>query len=377
MSKVRIAVLGNSFANAIQLPALKWASDNGAPNEVVVIAGRGLEKAQATASKWDIPVATDRWEDVFDSPLPGGAVDLVIVSTPVNLHAPMVQAAIRGDVAILCEKPFSMDGQEARELRDAAQGRLALIDHQTRWSPLRREMKRRIASGEAGEPWSARVLMSFASEKRIKMPYTWWYDEARGGGTLGALGSHMLDGVIDQFGTRVESVMAELSTFVKERPGPDGAPVKVTADEAFALSCRMHDGLRVQVESNIMSFGAKHDAGNGVLVEYTGSKGTLRLEGETKLTWEEHGGEAQVIGEDTLPSHEELGMPAGTGFFPKVLPSYLVDVVKAVAEGRTELPGAATFGDAVHVMDILDAARESAREGRRVTLRTEHENSDA
>lgn len=371
MKPVRIAVIGNSFANAIQLPALRWAHENGAPNEVVVIAGHGLEKAQATAAKWDIPVATDRWEDVFESPLPGGAVDLVIVSTPVNLHAPMVRAAIGGDVAILCEKPFAMDGDEARELRDAARGRLALIDHQTRWSPLRREMKRRIAAGEAGEPWSARVLMSFASAKRLRMPYTWWYDEARGGGTLGALGSHMLDGVLDQFGTRFESVVAELSTFVKERPSPDGAPVKVTADEAFAMSCRMRDGLRVQVESNIMAFGAKHDAGGGVLVEYTGSKGVLRLEGETRLTWALHGEEAEVIGEDSLPSLEALGMPAGSGYFPKVLPSYLTDVIKAVSEGRTELPGAATFEDAVHVMDVLDAARESSREGRRVTVRAD------
>lgn len=371
MSAVRIAVLGNSFANAIQLPALKWANENGAPNEVVLIAGHGLEKAQSTAAKWNIPVATDRWEDVFDSPLPGGAVDLVIVSTPVDLHAPMVQAAIRGDVAILCEKPFSMDGQEARELRDAARGRLALIDHQTRWSPLRREMKRRIAAGEAGAPWSARVIMSFASERRLHMPYTWWYDETRGGGTLGALGSHMLDGVMDQFGTRVESVMAELSTYVKERPGPDGEPVEVTADEGFLLACRMRDGLRLQVESNIMGFGARDDAGGGVLIEYIGSKGTLRLEGETKLTWAEHGGDTEVIGEDTMPSHAELGMPEGSGFFPRVLPSYLIDVIKAVSEGRTELPGAATFGDAVHVMDVLDAARESSREGRRVTVRSD------
>ncbi|QDV07264.1 putative oxidoreductase YvaA [Planctomycetes bacterium Poly30] len=371
MSAVRVAVLGNSFANMIQLPALRWAAANGAPNEVVAIAGHGLEKAQTTAKSWGIPVATDRWEDIFDSPLPGGAVDLVIVSTPVHLHAPMVRAAIDADVAILCEKPFALDGAEARELRDAARGRLALIDHQTRWSPLRRELARRIAAGEAGAPWSARVLMNFASEKRLQSPYSWWYDEARGGGTLGAIGSHMLDGVMDQFGTRVESVIAELSTFVKERQRPDGPTVEVTADEAFWMSCRMHDGLVCQVESSLMAFGAKRDAGEGVLVEYSGSRGTFRLEGETKLLWLPHGGPPEVLARDPLPGHGELGMPPGTGFFPRVLPSYFRDVLQAVAEGRTELPGAADFDDAVHVMDVLDAARESAREGRRVPVRSD------
>ncbi|MFT7169939.1 MAG: putative dehydrogenase [Paracoccaceae bacterium] len=371
MRAVRVAVLGNSFANMIQLPALRWAAENGAPNEVVAIAGHGLEKAQATADAWGIPVATDRWEDVFDSPLPGGSVDLVIISTPVDLHAPMARAAIQADVAILCEKPFSMSGAEARELRDVARGRLALVDHQLRWSPLRRELARRIAAGQAGEPWSARVQMSFASAKRVGMPYSWWYDAARGGGTLGALGSHMLDGVIDQFGTRAKSVLAELSTYVKEREGPGGQPVKVTADEAFCLTATMHNGLVCQVESSVMAFGAKRDAGEGVLVEYNGSEGTFRLEGETELLWIPHGGEPETIGTDTLPTHEELGMPPGTGFFPRVLPSYFRDVLKAVADGQTELPGAADFDDGVHVMDILDAARASAREGRRIDVRSD------
>lgn len=369
MNRVRIGVIGNSFASKVQLPALKWAAENGAPNEVVAIAGRGLEGAQSTAAAWHIPIATDRWEDLFDSPLPGGALDLVIISTPVDLHAPMVQAAIRGDVAILCEKAFAMSGDEARVLRDAARGKLALIDHQTRWSPLRRELADRIAAGQAGDPWNARVQMSFGAAGRLNSPFTWWYDEARGGGTLGALGSHLLDGVIDQFGTKVDTVTAELQTFIKTRQGDDGADVPVTADEAIWLSCRMANGLVCQVESSIMSFGASRDAGEGVLIEYSGSKGTFRIEGDTELIWMPHGEDPVTLARDELPTHEELGMPPGSGYFPRILPSYLSDVIRAVADGRTDLPGAATFDDAVHVMDVLDAARTSAKEGRRVSVR--------
>ncbi len=369
MNPVRIGVIGNSFANLIQLPALKWANEHGAPNEVVAIAGHGLEKAQATASEWGIPVATDRWEDLFDSPLPGGALDLVIISTPVHLHAPMVRAAIEGDVAILCEKPFALNGDEARELRDAGRGRLGLIDHQTRWSPLRRELAKRIAAGEAGEPWNARVQMSFGAGGRLDSPFTWWYDEARGGGTLGALGSHLIDGMIDQFGTKVAAVTAELSTYIKSRKGPDGEEVPVTADEAIWLSCRMANGLVCQVDSSIMAFGSPRDAGEGVLIEYSGSKGTFRLEADTELIWMPHNGEPVTIMEDELPSHEELGMPPGMGYFPRILPSYLHDVIQAVSNGETALPGAADFDDAVHVMDVLDAARTSAKEGRRVSVR--------
>ena len=58
---VRIALLGNSFAEAIQLPALRHAGGN----QVVGLAGGDGAKARATAERWDIPVATDDWTELL------------------------------------------------------------------------------------------------------------------------------------------------------------------------------------------------------------------------------------------------------------------------------------------------------------------------
>lgn len=367
---VRIAILGNSFAKAIQLPALRWAAQNGAPNEVVAIAGHDPAKAKDTADAWSIPHATGDWETLFDGSLPGGAPDLAIISTPVHLHAPMLRAALGAGTAILCEKPFALDGDEARGLRDAARGHFAVIDHQTRWSPWRREMAKRIERGDLGTRWFSRVQMNHGAAARIDRPFSWWYDAERGGGTLGALGSHMLDGILDQFGARFGDVSATLSTYITERAGPDGAPVPVTADEGFHLAASMTDGSTCMVESNLMAFGSPRDAGQGNLIEASGSKGVLRLEGETELMWIPTGGDPEAVAVEAIPTHEELGMPQA-GFFSRVLPLYLRDVVQAVAEGSKTLPGAATLDDAVHVMDVLDAARASAREGRRIQVRTD------
>lgn len=363
---VRIALLGNSFARLVQLPALKWARENGAPHEVVAIAGHSAEKAKATADEWGIPVATDDWRTLFGE----GAepFDLVIVSTPTDLHAPMVRAAFESGAAVLCEKPFAMDGEEARELERLAEGRLALIDHQTRWSPWRRAFKAAIADGMVGTPWAARVQMKLASMPRLGVPMTWWYDESRGGGILGAIGSHMIDGVLDQYGRRFEEVTARLETMIQERPGPDGAPVRVTADEEAWLHCTMEGDLPLVLETSIVAFGCERDAGGGVLFELRGSEGTLRLEGETELVFTPHGEEARTLPVDPLPTCDEYGMGMD-GMFPRCLPTYLRDVIQAVADGRTEVPGAATFTDAVHVMDVMDAARASHREGQRVAVR--------
>lgn len=359
---VRIAIVGNSFASHVQLPALRWANENGAPNEVIGIAGNDLPKAEETARKWGIPRATSRWPELLEE-----SPDLVIITTPVHLHLPMVQVTLRSDAAILCEKPFTMDPAEARGLAEAAQGRLAVIDHQSRWSPWRRELKARIASGMAGTPWSSRITMRWGSPKRLRAPATWWYDAARGGGVLGALGSHMIDGLVDQFGSRVAAVTARLSTYVKHREGRNGGPVEVTADEAATLLCELEDGTFNDMNMDVMASASSRDAGGGNLIEYTGSRGTLRLEGGTELLWLPHDGEPEVVPVEALPTNEEMGMPE-VGTFSRCMPSYLRDLVNATAEGATELPGAATFDDAVHVMEVIAAARRSSESGCRMDV---------
>lgn len=366
----RVAILGNSFARKVQLPALRWAAAHGAPNEVVAIAGRDGEKARATADAFGIAVATDAWEEALD-PARVGDLDLVVVSTPVDLHAPMVRGALeRTRAAILCEKPFAMDGDEARALAGEARGRLALIDHQTRWSPWRRAFAREVAVGRSGDPWAARVHLKVASVPRIGAGFGWWYDAERGGGTLGALASHALDGIVDQFGSPVAAVRANLMTHVRERPDAAGEPVAVTSDESAHLWLELESGLDVQVETGVLDFGVERDAGNGVLCELRGAEATLRLEGETTLVRTPHGGAAEAVALDApeLPTNEELGVP-GMGFFARCLPGYLRDVLRAAVDGEATLAGAADFDSAVHVTDVIDAARLSSREGRRVEVR--------
>ena len=50
---------------------------------------------------------------------------------------------------------------------------------------------------------------------------------------------------------------------------------------------------------------------------------------------------------------------AAQGPFARAEPLFLADVIAAVARGKTELPGAATFADGLACMRVLDAARAS------------------
>ena len=346
---VRVAIVGNSFASAVQLPALRWAGNN----EVVGIAGADVDKAKKTADKWSIPFATGTWRELLELD-----PDLFIITTPVDLHAEMVFAALETPAAILCEKPFALTAEQAAPLVEAAEGRLALIDHQLRWSPWRRKLGELILEGFLGDPWSARLSMIFGSPSRIDAPYSWWYDADRGGGTLGAIVSHMVDGLVLDLGP-VDEVRARLCTYRGERVDPYGELRTVTADEHATLWLRMACGAEVSLESNLMA-----PAGTGSFVEYVGSEGTLRLVQEEQLAGARHGDELfEIVPDSVPPTPEEMGMPE-RGAFARMLPLFLRDVLQTVAEGRTELAGAATFGDGFETQRVLDAARRSAQSAR-------------
>src|SRR5205823_3982271 len=96
-------------------------------------------KAQATADRFGIPLATTSLPAALST-----KPDLVVISTPVDLHAEQVTEVLSTtSAAVLCEKPFTLKPDDALRIAAVARtdGRLALVDHQLRWSPPRRKLR--------------------------------------------------------------------------------------------------------------------------------------------------------------------------------------------------------------------------------------------
>ena len=342
---VRIAILGNSFASNAQIPALRWAGGN----EVIGVAGRDGAKAQATADTFGLAHATTDYRSLLDL-----APDLVFVSTPVHLHHEMTLAALEAGAAVLCEKPFALDEAQALDMVAAAEGRPAYLDHQLRWSPHLRVLREMVADGFIGEPWHLRFDMLLDPARFRVRPWSWWFDRERGGGILGAIGSHMLDAVRWLFG-EIDTVHAELSTFLPERPDADGRVHPVTADEHAHLSLGFESGLAAELTTSIAV-----PSEETFWLQVTGSEGTLRCVGGDALFGAQAGEElVPVEVEPGLPSAASYGIRHG-GMFGRCLPLYLRDLVAAVRDGRSDLEHAATFTDGLAIQRVLDAARDSS-----------------
>jgi predicted dehydrogenase len=79
--------------------------------------------------------------------------DAVIVATPNALHVPIGLACVQAGVPVLIEKPIANDVSTALQLVDAAERTQVplLVGHHRRHSPILREAKRIIASGQLGQ----------------------------------------------------------------------------------------------------------------------------------------------------------------------------------------------------------------------------------
>lgn len=76
-----------------------------------------------------------RAEADFEAVLADPEIDLVVLATPNDLHAPQARAALEAGKAVVIDKPFALSLEEARGVADLARDRglLLSIFHNRRW----------------------------------------------------------------------------------------------------------------------------------------------------------------------------------------------------------------------------------------------------
>ena len=83
--------------------------------------------------RWGFRAAYRTVEDMLSAQ----NLDAVFVLTPRLEHAHTVEACLRRDVDVFCEKPLAPSADEAERLADLAdqQGRLLMVDFNRRYAP--------------------------------------------------------------------------------------------------------------------------------------------------------------------------------------------------------------------------------------------------
>ena len=344
---LRIGIIGAGFARSAYLPALRHVPDV----RVVGIASARLERARAAADAFGVRDAYGDWSAMLREQLP----DLVCIATPPDLHAPMTLAALDAGAHVLCEKPTALDAQQAWTMRERANacGRVGLIGHELRFDPNRRRVADWVAAGAIGEVLDAHVSHTTPGWAAVhrRRAGDWRALAERGGGLLGAHGSHQIDLMRWWFGPSV-AVSARLATLNPDRIDPEtGVSWRATADDAVQLSLVHDRGLHCDVR---LSGVAPVALDNMTLVNGRDATLLLRHDQET-LHLVRPGGAA----EDITVRDPNAQLPGvGSDVWHVATVSLLQELCAALQEGRAPAAGA-TFDDGWRNQLVLDAARRS------------------
>lgn len=122
----------------------------------------------------------------------GSDLDLVVVTTPVFLHRPMAERALRAGSAVFVEKPLALNGTECLQLYEAGRGRTTLVGYCRRFMATYNLARKHIMEGTFGtvRSFDSHMYVTQVSDDRSG----WQFDAQRsGGGVVMDLGSHGID----------------------------------------------------------------------------------------------------------------------------------------------------------------------------------------
>ncbi len=343
----RAAVVGSGFGCRVHVPALRAAGF-----DVVALVGRDAAKTQRRAERAGIKHAVTSIADAHRL-----GVDAITIASPPYAHAAHAIEAARAGLHVLCEKPFALDGIEAEAMLDAADaaGVTHLVGHEFRWALDRAVIGRAIADGLIGDPRLLTIVgfVALAADPATPTP-EWWFDPQRGGGWLGASGSH----VIDQVRTWLHDELATVSATLPMVSARDAAH---HAEDSFSLRAATRRGVEVVLVQSASAW--SNDAGGVTAV--AGTLGTV---------WTREGAAfiADRDGARPLPVPADLELPgmAHTSDDPRHRFTHLelgpyTRLCEVLAQGARGEPLRAavpvpTFADGVAEMHVIDAIHRSA-----------------
>ena len=369
MRKLRAGIVGGgqgAFIGAVHRIAAEL------DNEARVVAGAmssDPEKAKASAEAWHLERSYDSYEAMAagEAAIEDG-IDYVIIATPNNLHLPVAKAFLEAGIHVVCDKPLASSLDDARELGEivAGSGKLFALTHTYSGYPMVREARDFVAGGRLGELRKVQVeynqdwLME-PLERQGNKQAEWRTDPARSGvsccvGDIGTHAKHLVEFVT---GRKVQSVCAELTSFVEGR----------RLDDDASMLLRLEGGARGTLVCSQIACGEE----NALNIRLYGTKAglewhqmepnTLKVKPAGK-SWERFRSGAGYLGETAArATRTPAGHPEGyLEAFANIYRDFMADVRRAAA-GEPALCDYPGVEDGIRGMRFVEAAVESSGNG--------------
>lgn len=163
--------------------------------ELTAVASRSKESAEAFAKKHNIPNAYATYQELADDP----DVDVVYIGTPHTFHLENSVLCMRMGKSVLCEKAFTINAEEAREMvRVAREENVFLMEAMIpRHVPLLKKVVQWIKDGRIGE---VRMVKASRCARGVFPPGARQLNPELGGGSLLDVGVYVISFAMQIFG---------------------------------------------------------------------------------------------------------------------------------------------------------------------------------
>lgn len=129
---------------------------------LLAVGSRSKTRAEEFASKYNIPVAYGSYEELVNDK----DIDIIYVATPHSGHYENAKLCIEAGKAVLCEKSFTVNANEAEELIKLARNKKVFLMEAmwTRYLPAISKLRELLAEGAIGDVQMVKADFGFRFE---------------------------------------------------------------------------------------------------------------------------------------------------------------------------------------------------------------------
>jgi myo-inositol 2-dehydrogenase / D-chiro-inositol 1-dehydrogenase len=268
------------------------------------------------------------------------SIDAVLICTPTDTHADLIEQAAKAGKAIFCEKPVDLSAERVRAcLKVVADTKAKLmIGFNRRFDPSFASLQKRLAAGEVGKPEIVTILSRDPGPPPISYI-------TRSGGLFRDMMIHDLDMARFLLGEEPVEVSAMAACLVDPAIGQAG-----DIDTAV-VTLKTKSGKLAQISNS-----RRATYGYDQRIEVHGSGGLLRADNQFATTVQKATG-------DGFNSDPVLNF-----FLERYTPAYRAEMDTFVTGVLENKPLNPTGEDGLRALVLADAAEESAKSGKSVKV---------
>ncbi|MGK2862539.1 MAG: Gfo/Idh/MocA family protein [Chitinophagaceae bacterium] len=345
--KTRVAIIGCGSVSGVYLPHLSKSPFV----ELVSACDIVYERAKKRAAEFNIPAHFPH----IDQQLKGPAFDLLVVTTDMQEHGRLNRIALNAGKHVWSEKPMANTYKEGKALMDLAKSKKLRI-----WgapavvnSPQFAFMSKALKEGKLGK-----VACAHAHYGHTGPGWSAFFYE-KGGGSLPDLGVYNIATLTGLLGP-AKNVVAMTTIVTPERTVDNKGKIKVEAEDNAMLLMDHGNGIISHVQCGFNYFDPYGHEGKGQekpSIQLWGTHGNMSMVG---YDWAPHG--VDMATHDHEKTQRFVPDP-GTYVWQEgasVISESLITGVEPLIAAE----------HALHVLEVIEATRESGATGKKVKLQS-------